>query len=144
LWDYNLAMATRAELGLRVGDIAVWGYASKPFDLPSGHKAEVSGVPWDTPGAEVTVSVGQVLEVKPKETILQCITALTDRTFEPDRTGRKRSLHNRYPGFLDSEGTGDEELEEQLERAGIQITSEPEPTDPSFTYYYVTRKNEQT
>ncbi len=135
-------MATREQLGLQVGDVAIWGYAKKTSIHADGSRGEVSGIPLDTLGADLTVSLGRVEQIRPNGTSFRCITTYTEETFEPDETGEVRFFHDRYPKLLNVDGSGDPQLARELHRAGIEITREPDPIDPSFTYYYVSKNTE--
>ncbi len=128
-------MSTAKELGYREGDLAI--YASAELDSPIQRSdgttvmpGKKSGIPLDTPGAEVTVVLGKVLEanapiLSPDGAFLSAGTRLevvwsSNGNKNP---GEVTILDQRFRNFV---GPNDDRLLNELRRASASTTASRE------------------
>jgi hypothetical protein len=125
---YNAGMATAAELGLQKGDPVAYFAASKStiatkdyFGNPATRVGRLSGIPLDTPGANVHWTTGRVTEIKKSRDPYEDGTHLVILdTNDPDRNpGQKTSLSHGFNNFYSPD---DKRLMAELESAGIIVT----------------------
>lgn len=116
-------MSTAKELEFKPGDTAVWISAQRS----TGRVIE-RGIPLDTPGAEVYLEAGKVLELNvPSEAghVTRIKLIYSNHPDQQEDVGREITIHDIFHNYVDE---ADRRILTELRNAGlsIEITVNPE------------------
>ncbi len=130
-------MATRSELNLQLGNVVIWVDAQRKTS-----DGIETGIPVNTPKANVFIGVGQVVEIGRQWTKLQTIYKYPHEISRRETVGEIKKLNAEFNNLLDDNGKGDEKLQNELLNAGFQINIRRYTSN--FVIYEVSRNQRKT